>query len=168
MVVVKMRQVFSDDMELKFIEVWHKLLADRQGTMTLQAEKVEKVVNVLNDYAKEIGHDLLNAKQIKNKIDGMKKKAKSAYNCKIHLPCTFLSQKLRWVTGVGCSDQNKRGLRNKALLGTGSERARRRSDFRLCLGLFLGHNKSVKFSSMTEHPKGKYRMTVRVLLSEKK
>ena len=86
MVVVKMRQVFSDDMELKFIEVWHKLLADKQGTMTLQAEKVEKVVNVLNDYAMEIGHDLLNAKQIKNKIDSMKKKAKSAYNCKIHIP----------------------------------------------------------------------------------
>ena len=61
-VVVKMRQVFSDNMELKFIEVWHKLLADKQGTMTLQAEKMEKVVNVLNDYAKEIGHDLLNAK----------------------------------------------------------------------------------------------------------
>ena len=38
MVVVKMRQVFSDDMELKFIEVWHKLLADWQGTMTMQAE----------------------------------------------------------------------------------------------------------------------------------
>ena len=92
---------------------------------------MEKVVNVLNDYAKEIRHDLLNAKQIKNKIDSMKKKAKSAYNCKIHLPCTLLSQKLRWVTGVGCSDQNKRGLRNKALLGRGSERARRRSDLRL-------------------------------------
>ena len=40
--------------------------------MTLQAEKVEKVVNVLNDYAKEIGHDLPNAKQIKNEIDSMK------------------------------------------------------------------------------------------------
>ena len=49
MVVVKMRQVFSDDMELKLIEVWQKLLADKQGAMTLQAEKVEKVVNVLND-----------------------------------------------------------------------------------------------------------------------
>ena len=54
MAVVKMRQVFSDDVELKFIEVWHKLLADKQGTMTLHAENVDKVVNVLNGYAKEI------------------------------------------------------------------------------------------------------------------
>ena len=75
---VKMRQVFSDDMELKFIEVWHKRLVDKQGTMTLQSEKVDKVVTVLNDYSKEIGHGL-NAKQIKNKIDSMKKKAKSEY-----------------------------------------------------------------------------------------
>ena len=29
MAVVKMRQVFSDDMELKLIGVWHKLLADK-------------------------------------------------------------------------------------------------------------------------------------------
>ena len=94
-------------MELKFSEVWHKLLAGKQGTMTLQAEKVDKVVNALNDYAKEIGHDL-NAQQIKNIIDSMKKKAESAYDCKIHLPCTFLSQKLRWVTGFKCSDQKKR------------------------------------------------------------
>ena len=65
MVVVKMRQVFSDDMELKVIEVWHKLLADKLGMMTLQAEKVDKVVNLLNGYVKEIAHDLLNAKQIK-------------------------------------------------------------------------------------------------------
>ena len=73
-----METVFSDDMELKFIQLWHDILVGKQGTMTSLQEKIDGVLVELNAYACEIGHQELTAKQIKNKIDSLKKKAKAA------------------------------------------------------------------------------------------
>lgn len=74
-----MKTVFSDDMELKFIEIWHGIILSRQGTMTSQQEKIDIAVQELNKYAATIGQEPLSAKQVKNKIDSLKKKAKLAY-----------------------------------------------------------------------------------------
>lgn len=64
-------------MELKSIQLWHDILAKKQVT-SLQ-EKIDGVLVKLNAYAHEIGHQELTAKQIKNKIDSLQKKAKAAY-----------------------------------------------------------------------------------------
>ena len=74
-----MKTVFTDNMELRFIEVWHSILTSTEGTMTSQAEKIDKALVLLKEYAPTIGHALFNHKQVKNKIDSLKKKAKAAY-----------------------------------------------------------------------------------------
>ena len=74
-----MKTVFSDNLELKFIQLWHDTLAVRQGMMTSLQEKIDKMLVELNTYAHAIGHPEVTAKQIKNKIDSLKKKAKAAY-----------------------------------------------------------------------------------------
>ena len=74
-----MKTVFSDDMELKFIEVWRRIISSSQGAMKTLADKVEEALEMLNGNAEEIGHENLGEKQVKNKIDSIKRKAKAVY-----------------------------------------------------------------------------------------
>ena len=67
-------------MELKFIEVWHRIISSSQGAMKTLADKVEEALEMLNGYAEEIGHENLSEKQVKNKIDSIKRKAKAVYS----------------------------------------------------------------------------------------
>ena len=74
-----MKTVLSDDMELKFIEVWHRIISSSEGAMKTLADKVEEALEMLNGYADEIGHENLSEKQVKNKIDSIKRNAKAVY-----------------------------------------------------------------------------------------
>ena len=74
-----MKTVFTGDMELKFIQLQHNVLLERQRTMTSLQEKIDGVLVEFNAYAQEIGHQELTAKQVKNKTDSLNKKAMAAY-----------------------------------------------------------------------------------------
>lgn len=75
------RQVFSDAMEEKLIELWAEFQKDKAGSMMKRSKKEKEIAQKLNLYAKAIGEADVDISQsvVHNKLDNIKAKAKEHY-----------------------------------------------------------------------------------------
>ena len=71
---------WNNDIESHFIQMWHDLMKQCQGTTTTNAEKFVLAKDRMNEYARELGLSLeVTAEQCKNKLDSLRKKSRKIY-----------------------------------------------------------------------------------------
>lgn len=75
------RQLFSDEVENRLIELWAEYQRNKSGTMVKRGHKEKEIADKLNSYARELGAEDSDytALMIHNKIDNLKSKAKEIY-----------------------------------------------------------------------------------------
>ena len=74
--------IFSLELELQFLQVYHEVASSSQGKMLSQVERLIMVAKRLSKFCKEAGLDDFEwtAKLCKNKLDTIRKKAKRLYD----------------------------------------------------------------------------------------
>ena len=75
------RQVFSEEVEAKLIQLWGEHVKKKSGTMMKRSVKEKEVAEALTAYSRQLGdtESVYTASVIHSKIDNLKTKAKEHY-----------------------------------------------------------------------------------------